>query len=222
MMANTCLPGGLLGLWLGRFTGIPYSLDNADPTALQTHDNIEKPAEILAGNKSPETPKEEYLFGDADYRRLMKRSQQAWIDGDLSDLSDKFAEGASGMSQEEFNKSFDSNGLGARQVFDFAFKHNAPLDDEFVIAAENGGVQLSYVLTNKYIYFFGLDDRLLANKFENGKLDFGNVQECRLVKKGWIYNRIEIVLRSGKTIPLKVSSSDFPMDYFAKMIKKNG
>ena len=132
--------GGWLGLWLGRSTGITATFENANSTVLKTHDTTTTaaPAPITAPEDEvcSEMPDEQYSFSDIDYRTLLESSRQAWMRGDLSGVSDKFPEEASGMSPEEFSKQFDSYGQMARQVFDFAFKHSAPLDDEIVIAIE--------------------------------------------------------------------------------------
>ena len=73
----------------------------------------------------------------------------------------------------------------------FAFMRSPPKEDEYLLCAKGIQSRLSFVLTNRYFYFFGLDQDVLAKKYESGKIALENIRECTL-NEGWVLNKATI------------------------------
>jgi len=204
---------GWVGIFVARATGISEKLVTPDPAALQTYD-----AGSPSSGRSIEVdePQSDYSFGSEQRERLLARTCDAWKNGELAWLSPHFKTMADSKSLLKLDKMFFGQHVNA---IAFAFKRAPPDEDEFLICANDGGVRLSSVLTNKYFYFFGLDDDVLANKYESGKIPLEKIRDCE-VEKGLVFARATLTLESGTQLKLRDADA-VALGYLARIIAED-
>ncbi len=88
----------------------------------------------------------------------------------------------------------------------------ASLAKEFVLC--------SFVMTNKYFYFFGLDQSLLSNNYGIGKVAYSAIAKID-IKEGWVKKHITIHLSSGEVLLVKDLINDAPGRYLDLRLAEN-
>lgn len=196
----------LIGLW---FVVIKPVLNSLERERLDKH----VMREIGADRETAVRRAEGYSFSEDDYNQLIEITRQAWMNGEVNEYAAEAKEIAS--KPGSVRKMFDSQ-IGA---IAFAFKDQAPKPDEFLIAASDSGVRTSYVLTNKYFYFFGLDAMFLADKRASGKIAYEAIDRI-FSKSGFVMHQINIRLKSGERILVKDLMRDDPSNYINFRLKR--
>ncbi len=201
--------GGWLGVQIGRRTGWTESLrvSREDlPVYDEEHKSITKEeantfhsANQIERNETETQIEEGYRgLSDRTYQKLLTITHEAWRSGSLSHFNNEFQNIAIKKNITDFMESFNPS----TEAIHFAFLKYPPLADEFIIYAENEFGGLGYVLTNRYLYFFGLDDSILANKYEHGKVALSSIKKCDY-KEGLARTKATLTLKSGKELFLK-------------------
>jgi len=217
------IPGGLLGFavmaaagWfgiaIGRATGISKALKSGDSRTIVKHGQS---AEV--GQKVTLAGQPEHVFSDDMYRALVNRTYFAWHTGKPSALSVAIKNQAKMLNMEQFATVFTS----AKEAIAFAFQIEPPDDDEYIIAAENADHRLSYLLTSRYFYYFGLDKDLFASKYPAGKIALRDIRKCEIIQ-GFVFPKATIALYDGKIISIDGFNSERPILLIQKLIMLPG
>jgi hypothetical protein len=156
----------------------------------------------------------QHTVGNTAYIELLRRTQQAWSEGALDTFSPEARE--TGATFRGMAKVFEPH----EEAISFAFKDKPPEADEFLVAAQNAGTQCSFVMTNKYFYFFGLDQGLMSNNYGMGKVAYSAIEKID-IKEGWIKNHITIHLFSGEALLVKDLIEDAPGRYLNLRLAQN-
>ena len=173
--------------------------------------DFQKQAHFKEENKLPEGQQYKYNFDVLT--KLYRKTYKAWIDGSVSSFSENFKYSAMSLPENEFRDFFKSH----EGLIYIVFKDNPPEEDEVLLRATSGGEKLSYVITNKYFYFFGTDKSITAIKYEDGKVLINNIASLEL-NKGVLSHKLLLKLKNGKEIFLKRLPNDAPANLIRNYI----
>ena len=163
-----------------------------------------------------ETPKYSGLK-NSNLMSLLKNTYNALKLGCLDCINKNLKNQFESCTLEEFTKSYENETI----IFETAFSEQPPDEDEYVINLKNAVKRCSYLLTNKYFYFFGLDKGVLSKKYPSGRVALTNIKECNYKKKGLVMYKAAITLKSGETIHIKDLMKSIPLDLIKIILTKD-
>ncbi len=136
------------------------------------------------------------VFNEDSYSELIKRTQQKWLEGAIDSVrSDAREVAESTESLAEFFK------LSQESIY-FVFKRSLPDSDEYLISAQGTAMALSYVVTNKYFYFFTFASGIFAKRYESAMVSYSAISHIDVLK-GTFKSILLIHLKEGKTLKVK-------------------
>jgi hypothetical protein len=147
--------------------------------------------------------------------KIAKQTYQAWETGVLNSLNPRWQEDAKQVSLDVLIELYADK----MELFKIAYKNQPPDDNECVLHFKNAGVRCSYLMTNMYFYFFGLDSSAFANKYENIKIPLSEITDCSF-KKGLVMYKATITLKSGQVIHIKDLMDEIPMLYIKRFLEE--
>ena len=211
------LPFYAVGLWyliirpLIRWLGE----EKLEATELRKYTDESDPGSEMA----QETGEETNALDSWSVKDYLDDVYDRWQDGVLDQFSTSHWFETTVQTKSQFRASLEHLG----PALSFAFKDERPSGDETVIAGATSSTGLSYILTNYYFYFFGLDRELLANNYDAGKVSFSaieSVAEFKRKKSG----QIEFLLNlcSGTSLTVKDCPDAIPYLFIADAIETRG
>lgn len=169
--------------WLGKIVGGFFG----GAVGATVGDMLQKSGELK--DKRP-AKNNKYIFTDEDLQNLLNRTYREWSTGFLSPFSEYFVNYTKGKSESSFARSW----MLSRNIIRLTFNDAPPEFDEYLLFAN-----ASFVLTNKYFYFFTGENSGI-NEPESGKIALSDIVYCHEPESGCIGYRITLMLKSGQTI----------------------
>ncbi len=155
------------------------------------------------------------VFNEDSYSDLIKRTQQKWLEGAIDSVKSDAREVA--KSTESLTEFFELS----KESIHFVFKRSLPDSDEYLISAQGTAMALSYVVSNKYFYFFTFASGIFAKRYEFAKVSYSAISNIDVIK-GTFKSNLLIHLKEGKTLKVKQFFDPVAHKYVLLSASENG
>lgn len=182
----------------------PYEKDRLDKTKLRKYSDDTN----SSNDGNTVTRSSGDIYGQDDYEDLLRKTQQAWLNDELGEFEPNAINVAADLQTIE--NAFSAHNAAIL----FAFRNGDPEPDEYLVSAMDGGIRISFVVTNKFFYCFGLDQGLLANKYEPRKVGITAIEKIDSIKK-MVTHHMTLHLKSGERLVVKDLLDDYPVRYIS-------